>query len=145
MRIPSRGLLVHEDLLSLTSHNSPKRTQCSPPYNSQPTLAQGMALSTSRLLSLSAHFVRPVSTPTTRSVHRRMSSTPPPSPSPTPIIPGKDYDFPLSPVPKNPLGEGRYIKTAAALIIGCEQAAPKPPGLSLTVPFVGTRYSTERR
>ncbi|KAI0767249.1 MoaB/Mog domain-containing protein [Fomes fomentarius] len=28
--------------------------------------------------------------------------------------------FPVSPVPKNPLGEGRYIKTAAALIIGDE-------------------------
>lgn len=28
------------------------------------------------------------------------------------------YNFPLSEVPKNPLGEGRYIKTAAALIIG---------------------------
>ncbi len=26
--------------------------------------------------------------------------------------------FPVSPVPKNPLGEGRYIKTAAALMIG---------------------------
>ncbi|KAI0634363.1 Molybdopterin binding protein [Trametes polyzona] len=30
------------------------------------------------------------------------------------------WDFPLSPVPENPLGEGRYIKTAAALIIGDE-------------------------
>ena len=29
------------------------------------------------------------------------------------------WNFPLSPVPPNPLGEGRYIKTAAALIIGC--------------------------
>lgn len=28
------------------------------------------------------------------------------------------YNFPVSEVPKNPLGEGRYIKTAAALIIG---------------------------
>ncbi|KAH9903307.1 MoaB/Mog domain-containing protein [Cubamyces lactineus] len=30
------------------------------------------------------------------------------------------WNFPLSPVPPNPLGEGRYIKTAAALIIGDE-------------------------
>ncbi len=28
------------------------------------------------------------------------------------------YNFPVSEVPKNPLGEGRYIKTAAALVIG---------------------------
>ncbi|ETW77343.1 molybdenum cofactor biosynthesis protein [Heterobasidion irregulare TC 32-1] len=31
-----------------------------------------------------------------------------------------EFDFPLSPVPANPLGKGRYIKTAAALIIGDE-------------------------
>ncbi|KAL7284689.1 hypothetical protein ACG7TL_001992 [Trametes sanguinea] len=30
------------------------------------------------------------------------------------------WNFPLSPVPANPLGEGRYIKTAAALVIGDE-------------------------
>ena len=29
------------------------------------------------------------------------------------------YNFPVSDIPPNPLGEGRYIKTAAALIIGC--------------------------
>ncbi|KAI0705472.1 MoaB/Mog domain-containing protein [Earliella scabrosa] len=29
-------------------------------------------------------------------------------------------NFPVSPVPPNPLGEGRYIKTAAALVIGDE-------------------------
>ncbi|RPD61543.1 Molybdopterin binding protein [Lentinus tigrinus ALCF2SS1-7] len=29
-------------------------------------------------------------------------------------------NFPVSPVPENPLGEGRYIKTAAALVIGDE-------------------------
>lgn len=28
-------------------------------------------------------------------------------------------NFEVSPVPKNPLGEGRWIKTAACLIIGC--------------------------
>lgn len=37
------------------------------------------------------------------------------------------YNFPVSEVPKNPLGEGRYIKTAAALVIGyvypCETVA----------------------
>ncbi|KAG1772484.1 MoaB/Mog domain-containing protein [Suillus placidus] len=34
---------------------------------------------------------------------------------PAPVV-----NFPNSPIPKNPLGEGRYIKTAAALIIGDE-------------------------
>jgi hypothetical protein len=29
-----------------------------------------------------------------------------------------ELDFPITPVPKNPLGEGKYIRTAAALIIG---------------------------
>lgn len=29
-----------------------------------------------------------------------------------------EYNFPVSEQPKNPLGEGRYIKSAAALIIG---------------------------
>lgn len=28
------------------------------------------------------------------------------------------YNFAISDIPKNPLGEGKYIKTAAALIIG---------------------------
>jgi len=31
-----------------------------------------------------------------------------------------EHNFPVSPIPKNPLGEGRYILTAAALIIGDE-------------------------
>ena len=30
-----------------------------------------------------------------------------------------ELSFPITPVPKNPLGEGKYIRTAAALIIGC--------------------------
>ncbi|TFK89524.1 Molybdopterin binding protein [Polyporus arcularius HHB13444] len=30
------------------------------------------------------------------------------------------FNFPVSPVPENPLGEGRYIRTAAALMIGDE-------------------------
>ena len=29
-----------------------------------------------------------------------------------------ELSFPITPVPKNPLGEGKYIRTAAALIIG---------------------------
>ncbi|CDO70069.1 hypothetical protein BN946_scf184601.g22 [Trametes cinnabarina] len=33
------------------------------------------------------------------------------------------WNFPLSPIPANPLGEGRYIKTAAALIIGSARSA----------------------
>jgi molybdenum cofactor synthesis domain-containing protein len=49
------------------------------------------------------------------------SSSPPPSPPQIPAyIPKKEYNFPLSPIPKNPLGEGKYIRTAAALIIGDE-------------------------
>jgi len=46
---------------------------------------------------------------------RAMSTTttaPDPVPSPPPIT------FPKSPIPKNPLGEGKFIRTAAALIIG---------------------------
>jgi len=37
---------------------------------------------------------------------------------PLPKTPAPVLDFPISPIPKNPLGEGQYIKTAAALIIG---------------------------
>ena len=33
--------------------------------------------------------------------------------------PASDIHFELSQVPPNPLGEGRWIKTAAALVIGC--------------------------
>ncbi|KAJ7262296.1 MoaB/Mog domain-containing protein [Mycena haematopus] len=40
-----------------------------------------------------------------------MNEQPPPRPAPA-------ASFSLSPVPKNPLGEGRYIRTAACLIIG---------------------------
>lgn len=29
-----------------------------------------------------------------------------------------EYDFEVSPIPKNPLGEGAWIKTAGCLIIG---------------------------
>lgn len=29
------------------------------------------------------------------------------------------YNFPLSEIPKNPLGEGKFVKTAGCLIIGC--------------------------
>lgn len=59
-----------------------------------------------------------------------MSSSLPMSPSavvasqaesqPSPKPPAPVMNFPNSPIPKNPLGEGRYIKTAAALIIGDE-------------------------
>ncbi|KZT04872.1 Molybdopterin binding protein [Laetiporus sulphureus 93-53] len=37
-------------------------------------------------------------------------------PQPAPM----QWNFPTSPMPPNPLGEGRYIKTAAALVIGDE-------------------------
>jgi len=42
------------------------------------------------------------------------SRTPSPSPSPPNVT------FPLSPVPENPLGAGRFVRTAAALVIGDE-------------------------
>lgn len=61
-----------------------------------------------------------------------MSSSPAPSPSrpdraPTPWNDGltETPEFDISPVPPNPLGEGRYIRTAAALIIGC--VLPRAP------------------
>ncbi|TFY74180.1 hypothetical protein EWM64_g9833 [Hericium alpestre] len=38
----------------------------------------------------------------------------------TASAPVPDVNFEVSPVPKNPLGEGRFIRTAAALIIGDE-------------------------
>nr|VWO98604.1 BHLH domain-containing protein [Ganoderma boninense] len=48
--------------------------------------------------------------------------SPPPS-TPKPEAAAQElpkFNFELSPVPANPLGEGRYIKTAAALVIGDE-------------------------
>ncbi|OAX37631.1 Molybdopterin binding protein [Rhizopogon vinicolor AM-OR11-026] len=39
---------------------------------------------------------------------------------PLPNPPAPAIDFPVSQIPNNPLGEGRYIKTAGALIIGDE-------------------------
>ncbi|KAI0772958.1 Molybdopterin binding protein [Trametes elegans] len=44
----------------------------------------------------------------------------PPAQAEQTVIEQPKWNFPLSPVPENPLGEGRYIKTAAALIIGDE-------------------------
>jgi hypothetical protein len=74
---------------------------------------------TSRLRTLSNHFVRNKPSFPTLKLHARSVSSPPISPSlqPPPLQP-TSYNFPLSPIPRNPLGEGRYIKTAAALIIG---------------------------
>ncbi|KAF8843534.1 Molybdopterin binding protein [Paxillus ammoniavirescens] len=40
--------------------------------------------------------------------------------APTSPVTRTELNFTLSPIPKNPLGEGRYIKTAGALIIGDE-------------------------
>ncbi|KXN89745.1 hypothetical protein AN958_05285 [Leucoagaricus sp. SymC.cos] len=37
-----------------------------------------------------------------------------------PVPPPPSITFPISPIPKNPLGEGKHIRTAAALIIGDE-------------------------
>lgn len=66
------------------------------------------ARAAARLLSLSRHLVRP---PPALSLSRAMSAEA--------VAQPKVYDFAVSDVPANPLGEGRYIKTAAALIIGC--------------------------
>ncbi|KAH9851041.1 MoaB/Mog domain-containing protein [Lenzites betulinus] len=48
---------------------------------------------------------------------------PPEASKPVEALPSQEqpqWDFPVSPVPENPLGEGNYIKTAAALMIGDE-------------------------
>jgi molybdenum cofactor synthesis domain-containing protein len=47
-----------------------------------------------------------------------LSVSVPPSPSPTPPL--QDFNFEISKISKNPLGEGKCIRTAAALIIGDE-------------------------
>ena len=36
-----------------------------------------------------------------------------------PTKPEPKFNFPVSEIPKNPLGDGKYIKSAACLIIGC--------------------------
>ncbi|GJE86322.1 competence/damage-inducible protein A [Phanerochaete sordida] len=86
-----------------------------------------------RLRLLSRHLARSV--PPTRlpayhllAARRAMSSTvksettapPATAAGPAGEQPAVTYNFPVSDVPPNPLGEGRYIKTAAALIIGDE-------------------------
>ncbi|KAI0267359.1 Molybdopterin binding protein [Gloeopeniophorella convolvens] len=67
-----------------------------------------------RLLSLSRHLptVRTMSTPTPSSAAAAAPTTT--------AAPPADVHFELSPVPPNPLGEGRWIKTAGALMIGDE-------------------------
>jgi len=88
---------------------------------------------TARLLSLSRHFSRSAPAfnntgpnPNNPRLSRVMSF----SESKDEVAPGSkvedkpavvsEFSFPLSAVPKNPLGEGKWIKTAAALIIGDE-------------------------
>ncbi|TFY53465.1 hypothetical protein EVG20_g10103 [Dentipellis fragilis] len=63
---------------------------------------------TLRILSFSRHL-----RPATSLRFATMSTS-------TASAPVPDVNFELSPIPKNPLGEGRYIKTAAALMIGDE-------------------------
>ncbi|EKM56688.1 uncharacterized protein PHACADRAFT_253952 [Phanerochaete carnosa HHB-10118-sp] len=90
-----------------------------------------------RLLLLSRHFARP-SPASYNPVHylahsRRVMSSmvknettgavappAPDAPGPAGQEPKVTYNFPVSDFPPNPLGEGRYIKTAAALVIGDE-------------------------
>ncbi|KAF9489519.1 Molybdopterin binding protein [Pleurotus eryngii] len=96
-----------------------------------------------RLLGFSNHICRTTRSPiagaafTTSSKQRlaqfsSMPSSPSSSPSPSMVPPPSvsvsdsgplnnvQANFDVSPMPKNPLGEGRYIRTAAALIIGDE-------------------------
>ncbi|KAH7912853.1 MoaB/Mog domain-containing protein [Hygrophoropsis aurantiaca] len=73
-------------------------------------------LTTARLASLAAHIRRP--NPHCARI-RTMSSSATNSQSTTASV-FLDYNFSISPIPKNPLGEGKHIKTAAALIIGDE-------------------------
>jgi hypothetical protein len=69
-----------------------------------------LARATARVLFLSGHSTF-VSTASAVGAIGTMSTLPP---NPSKV----EFDFPLSSKPKNPLGEGKYIKTAAALIIG---------------------------
>ena len=50
-----------------------------------------------------------------QSVPADPAAKPASGPAATPAV---DWNFPVSPIPPNPLGEGKYIKRAAALIIG---------------------------
>ena len=87
-----------------------------------------------RLLSLFRHFSRSASVSSGNSgsgshthttVNPRLSRVmsfskdePEAGPTQEPTKPPPEFNFPLSEIPKNPLGEGRFIRTAAALIIG---------------------------
>ena len=84
-----------------------------------------------RLFSLSNHIVRPRSfTP----FHHRSFVSDPPNlpPNPPNIVLNPGINFPVSPIPSNPLGEGKYIKSAAALIIGCVHLCIGLPAVVLT-------------
>ena len=86
-----------------------------------------------RLVSLSRHFSRSVSAsnggsqlpPNTNPRLSRVMSFSKDEPEGSaavkpepPQAPEVEFNFPLSEIPKNPLGEGKFIRTAAALIIG---------------------------
>ncbi|KAF9467681.1 MoaB/Mog domain-containing protein [Collybia nuda] len=68
----------------------------------------------SSLLQVSSHIIRRRAFSQTRIRTLSMLSESPPEATTS------QATFPISPIPKNPLGEGRYIRTAAALIIGDE-------------------------
>lgn len=82
--------------------------------------------SVTRLFALQRHLARPARISSLRSQIRMSSSSHEPAPAAEPVS-TKDatrpeppkFNFPVSEIPKNPLGEGRYIKSAACLIIGC--------------------------
>ncbi|KAH8990740.1 MoaB/Mog domain-containing protein [Lactarius akahatsu] len=68
-------------------------------------------------------FVLPRRSPTFRTMitTARSSTAAPKAPTtPTSVFSSSGTRFELSPLPSNPLGEGRWIKTAGALIIGDE-------------------------
>ncbi|KAL9709342.1 hypothetical protein Ac2012v2_007698 [Leucoagaricus gongylophorus] len=67
---------------------------------------------TTRFVPSSSHNTTRVRTMSTAAAAPNSYAIPIPSPPPT--------TFPRSPIPKNPWGEGKFVRTAAALIIGDE-------------------------
>lgn len=65
---------------------------------------------TTRFVPSSSHNTTRVRTMSTAAAAPNSYAIPIPSPPPT--------TFARSPIPKNPLGEGKFVRTAAALIIG---------------------------
>lgn len=76
-----------------------------------------------RLFALQRHLTRPARISSLRTQIRMSSQEHTPAAGPDlstkpPIQSEPKFNFPVSEIPKNPLGEGKYIKSAACLIIG---------------------------